>query len=357
MQCLDCGVELQRKTRGRAPKRCPACYEIRRSWKPATSRICERCEKQFQGIRDQRFCGYSCARTADRQERRCPQCGETFQVTVASRKLLCGLSCLAAYSAALGSARARRHTCRVCGKEFTNNKGANRCCSRECGWELVRRLRPPPEDWVHWYFGSCSVCLEPLRLSRPFGPHTTCRLRECQLEANRRRSRAAFVPVPPSRGRCLECGAEFFAQKGTLFCSGKCSKAVTKRESRARRSGVYDKVVGHSQRVTFRMLWERDSRCHICGELCFRKKDTPLHPLAPTIDHVIPITKGGAHLMENAALAHRICNSFKSDNPLTPEIRQLCQQAVRMCRQGENGWLLYPRAPKGPVGRVRKVAA
>lgn len=33
----------------------------------------------------------------------------------------------------------------------------------------------------------------------------------------------------------------------------------------------------------------------------------------PSIDHVIPISKGGRHSWDNVKLAHRLCNSVKSN--------------------------------------------
>jgi len=37
------------------------------------------------------------------------------------------------------------------------------------------------------------------------------------------------------------------------------------------------------------------------------------HPKAPTIDHVIPLSKGGTHEPANVQLAHYYCNSIKAD--------------------------------------------
>ncbi|WP_210434349.1 HNH endonuclease [Virgibacillus sp. SK37] len=33
----------------------------------------------------------------------------------------------------------------------------------------------------------------------------------------------------------------------------------------------------------------------------------------PSIEHVIPISKGGTHTWDNVKLAHRKCNNLKSD--------------------------------------------
>jgi 5-methylcytosine-specific restriction endonuclease McrA len=35
--------------------------------------------------------------------------------------------------------------------------------------------------------------------------------------------------------------------------------------------------------------------------------------LSGTLDHIIPLAKGGDHTYENIKLAHMICNSYKSD--------------------------------------------
>jgi 5-methylcytosine-specific restriction endonuclease McrA len=52
--------------------------------------------------------------------------------------------------------------------------------------------------------------------------------------------------------------------------------------------------------------------CGICLEPVDR--DLPaLHPQAATLDHAVPLSKGGLHIPENVQLAHRACNSLKSN--------------------------------------------
>jgi len=58
-------------------------------------------------------------------------------------------------------------------------------------------------------------------------------------------------------------------------------------------------------------IHERDRwRCHLCGKKVNREVVAP-HPKAPTIDHVIPLAKGGTHEPANCRTAHFLCNSTK----------------------------------------------
>ena len=55
------------------------------------------------------------------------------------------------------------------------------------------------------------------------------------------------------------------------------------------------------------------SVCAICGRPVDKELKAP-DPMSPTVDHIIPINKGG-HIsdLNNLQLAHWICNRMKSD--------------------------------------------
>lgn len=54
--------------------------------------------------------------------------------------------------------------------------------------------------------------------------------------------------------------------------------------------------------------------CGICGKPVDKVKYKYPHPLSPTVDHIIPVSKGGHPSdLANLQLAHRCCNRQKSD--------------------------------------------
>ena len=56
--------------------------------------------------------------------------------------------------------------------------------------------------------------------------------------------------------------------------------------------------------------------CGICGKPVDFSYKYP-HPLSPTVDHIIPVSKGGHPSdLSNLQLAHRCCNRQKSDKLL-----------------------------------------
>ena len=60
-------------------------------------------------------------------------------------------------------------------------------------------------------------------------------------------------------------------------------------------------------------VYERDGWiCQICFDPVDQKVKWP-DPKSPSLDHVIPLSKGGHHVWENVALAHLDCNVRKGD--------------------------------------------
>lgn len=105
-----------------------------------------------------------------------------------------------------------------------------------------------------------------------------------------------------------------------VYCSSRCAlKADNKTKDNRRRAKIQNAMVDKD--ITVRGLFIRDNGvCQICGEPC----DTSDYIIKdgykvcgnnyPSIDHIIPLAKGGQHSWDNVQLAHRICNTRKSDH-------------------------------------------
>lgn len=126
---------------------------------------------------------------------------------------------------------------------------------------------------------------------------------------------------------CKECGSTFHSVSTTaLYCSDRCRR---RRQNRRKSSFTSDNFrhyyhvkYGDEYRkhydpsITLKKLYERDGGiCQICGEPCdWDDMEWGCHgPTYPSLDHIIPRSKGGDHKWENVQLAHCICNSRKRD--------------------------------------------
>jgi len=114
--------------------------------------------------------------------------------------------------------------------------------------------------------------------------------------------------------RCKWCDTEFlppYGFKRRLFCSQKCAVQNNSWQGKIRaRLASKDKWKESFTRIS---ICIRDGwTCKICGQPVLPNVDT-YHPLAATIDHIVPLSKGGEHSRSNVQCAHHLCNSLKSD--------------------------------------------
>lgn len=67
----------------------------------------------------------------------------------------------------------------------------------------------------------------------------------------------------------------------------------------------------HTERFDRCDVFDRDEYvCHICRQPTDPATAVP-HPRAPTVDHVVPLARGGHHTLGNCKTAHFMCNSLK----------------------------------------------
>lgn len=72
----------------------------------------------------------------------------------------------------------------------------------------------------------------------------------------------------------------------------------------------------------------KDVDCHLCGFPIPEDVISQKHPLLGTVDHVVPVSKGGQLLFNNKKPAHRCCNGVRGNQDITDELRQKCMHAA-----------------------------
>lgn len=123
---------------------------------------------------------------------------------------------------------------------------------------------------------------------------------------------------------CSVCGTEVFRQTVNRYrptCSVECRTLLTfGQPSNEDYSWAHD-AVARARRFGARIVdcfdrsevFERDSwTCGICGE-AVDQFASPFDPRSATVDHVVPLSRGGEHSLANAQCAHLGCNSAKQD--------------------------------------------
>ena len=154
--------------------------------------------------------------------------------------------------------------CANCGKEFRTNKSRQRYCSPECQYEAA-------------------------------------------LQRKHEKKLSQFMPM---MRQCLCCGSVFpttLHAKNKLFCSDECREKAEKEVRKEQMKEAFVEPVG--LKTTYR---DYKGLCAICG-LPVPNTTEPSNQWAATVDHIIPLSKGGKHRKDNCQLAHRLCNSLKRD--------------------------------------------
>lgn len=120
--------------------------------------------------------------------------------------------------------------------------------------------------------------------------------------------------------QCFYCDSKYLPyRKNQKYCSIKCgvksnaikNEGTLKQNSHDRRARIRD--TRSTERFTREQVFTRDN--WIC-QLCFTPIDfrqAGRGAFAPSIDHKIPISRGGTHTFDNVWSAHLGCNARKSN--------------------------------------------
>jgi 5-methylcytosine-specific restriction endonuclease McrA len=148
-------------------------------------------------------------------------------------------------------------------------------------------------------------------------PHQRFCCRPCGVKADNEVKSAERKLIKPRA--CLQCKVSYTPERGNRwkhYCSEPCRKQSralfgngSTHRRRAKRYGVEHQTVNKLK------VFERDEwRCHLCGCDTPRDKRGKGEANSPELDHVIPLSRGGAHTYGNTRCACRACNLAKGNS-------------------------------------------
>lgn len=204
---------------------------------------------------------------------------------------------------------------------YTNNASEVQVRCLECGYEF--------ETYVSYFYNSnvskigCPDCKRRMAEQKAY----EARLEEERKQEAKRQRLAQIEGIQIDLAICEVCGNVFIPKTERMkYCCMECRKKsentrCNKKDKRLRRlsKAVVDKD------ITLRRVAMRDHDvCWLCGKKVDWSDIDDERVYAgnnyPSIDHVVPLAKGGKHSWDNVRLAHRICNSYKSDREVLEDI-------------------------------------
>lgn len=215
-------------------------------------------------------------------------------------------------------------SCGRCGVSFSGRKNkvfcGQRCKKRD--WQDRTGYKPPAPKVCSYWAGHCARCGKAHGARRPWAQCPQC-VADRARESNRVAAIDAAKALHRARAKvtqCGGCGVEFCSIYGagnTRFCPC-CASARDKAHRRAQKAKRRAVERGlEAQSIDPLVVFDRDHwRCQLCGVKTPKTARGGYSDNAPELDHILPLSKGGAHRYDNVQCACRKCNLEKSDRPL-----------------------------------------
>lgn len=281
---------------------------------------CEICGKEFETTNfNKKYCSPECAKQGlkIRDARRrgadiikdCPICGERFEIGKnGALTKYCSQGCADEARRIRNRDRwrddkglsAEEVRCEQCGKTISGRRIGSKFCSEECRSKAIYESR------------------------RERHGHTPMREHKEKLARQRAETKKRIEKERKAKIKtkeCAECGQPFETMRpNQLTCSTECSRLRRNRLSWQYEEKRYNNTNVIDKDISVKVLYKRDKGiCYICGGKCDFDDNYKVNghftvgPSYPSIDHLIPLARGGMHAWDNVKLAHHLCNTKKSD--------------------------------------------
>lgn len=192
-------------------------------------------------------------------------------------------------------------SCAICLQQYFSHEAPGLVCM-DCALGYKEKLIPT--------CGRCGISISGMRAGSK-------RCSDC---------RERTAPIYPNVQCANPACAKIFTQRkaGQQSCGNSCAQRIWKsanpqsEEWNDRRRANYQKRRAlkrllPAENVISRVVFERDGWiCGICSDPVSEGIAWP-DPLSPSLDHVVPLARGGHHTYQNTQLAHLRCNMSKGD--------------------------------------------
>ena len=201
---------------------------------------------------------------------------------------------------------------------YTDRKKPITIRCKACGYEFSRIYEV---IFDKRYPGRCPNCIRREREEKATKEKTKA------LREKGRKRMARYITARRKTVTCGICGKKFkrvngFGRIQKLYCSEECQHIQQERKRQAanrHHDRRLNKCRVNDRTISVQKLYQRDGGiCWICGGMTdpedrkIREDGTIVcGERYPSIDHVIPISRGGNNVWDNVRLAHRGCNTAR----------------------------------------------
>lgn len=231
-----------------------------------------------------------------------PQSQPDEQKAISQIKAIGGFDYIGGYTSVHGFVKLR---CQICGAEF------------ERSYETIR----------HQHLINCPECAKLRRAKEADDKriqNEAVAIEKMMIAWRRKleRQKERAVSKEKTIHACPICGKPTDKRN---CCSDQCQKTYANRtHEQRRRAKIRGALIDND--IQLMELFRRDNGvCHICGGECdlndyviTEEGYTLTGGSYPSIDHVIPLAKGGKHSWDNVKLAHFSCNAKKHTKIMPP---------------------------------------
>lgn len=201
--------------------------------------------------------------------------------------------------------------CEWCGKELLNTRSPKR---KYCDDVCRAKARVNRSSLTGTNLVVCPTCNKSFRTYRDNKSYCSDECRKNRKQSKRNIPKMVKITIV---NHCDECGKEHHTtSKAQRFCSYKCKTRNRNKLNELERRKYYD--AGDNSITLTKLIDKENNICYICLGECDSKdyiKDDKGTIICgnnyPSIEHVIPLSKGGKHEWGNVKLAHRGCNIRK----------------------------------------------